>query len=119
MIKYIVYSIFYGCNSTNISPFSQREIALVISHNSKCMSLRCLRAVKSRIGSLDDIVRIVKVLGTVNVAPGFDDTPSVIHGCSDFLREVFGPAGYHARSAVSMTIPENFAVEVEMVVEVN
>ncbi len=85
----------------------------------KLCTLRCLRAIKSRIGSLDDIVRIVKVLGMVNVAPGFNDTPSVIHECSDFLRDVFGPAGYHARSAVGMTIPENFAVEVEMVVEVN
>jgi enamine deaminase RidA (YjgF/YER057c/UK114 family) len=60
----------------------------------------------------------VKVLGMVNVAPGFDNTPAVMHGCSQFLREVFGAAGHHARSAVGMTIPFNYAVEVEMVVEV-
>lgn len=81
-------------------------------------ALGCLRAVKSVTGSLDSIVRIVKVLGMVNVAPGFDNTPGVMHGCSHFLREVFGEAGHHARSAVGMTIPFNYAVEIEMVVEV-
>jgi enamine deaminase RidA (YjgF/YER057c/UK114 family) len=54
----------------------------------------------------------------VNVAPDFDNTPGVIHGCSDLLLEVFGEAGRHARSAVGMTIPNNYAVEIEMIVEV-
>ena len=81
-------------------------------------ALNCLRAVKAVTGNLDDIVRVVKVLGMVNVAPDFDNTPGAIHGCSDFIREVFGEAGHHARSAVGMTIPFNFAVEIEMVVEV-
>lgn len=80
-------------------------------------TLNCLRAIKA-LTSLDNIVQVVKVLGMVNVAPGFDGTPSVINGCSDFLREVFGDAGKHARSAVGMTLPLNFAVEIEMVVEV-
>lgn len=81
-------------------------------------ALGSLRAVKSLTGSLDEVTRIVKVLGMVNVAPGFDNTPGVIHGCSDFLRDVFGAAGHHARSAVGMTIPFGYAVEIEMVVEV-
>ena len=81
-------------------------------------TLNCLAAVKTLCGSLDNVVRIVKVLGMVNVAPDFDKTPEVIHGCSDLLREVFGDAGRHARSAVGMTIPHNWAVEIEMVVEV-
>lgn len=81
-------------------------------------ALNCLRAVKTLVGSLDNVTQIVKVLGMVNVAPGFDNTPDVIHGCSDLLIEVFGDAGRHARSAVGMTIPVNFAVEVEMIVEV-
>ena len=84
----------------------------------KLCALNNLRAIKAAVGSLDNIVRIVKVLGMVNVAPGFDNTPAVINGCSDFVREVFGEAGYHSRSAVGMTIPLNWAVEVEMVVEV-
>jgi enamine deaminase RidA (YjgF/YER057c/UK114 family) len=81
-------------------------------------TLNVLRAVKTVAGSLDNVVRFVKVLGMVNVAPDFDNTPGVIHGCSDLLREVFGEAGYHARSAVGMTIPFNYAVEIEVVVEV-
>lgn len=82
-------------------------------------ALNCLSAVKTLAGSLDNVSRIIKVLGMVNVAPGFDNTPGVIHGCSDLLLEVFGDAGRHARSAVGMTIPVNYAVEIEMIVEVN
>ena len=81
-------------------------------------ALNCLRAIKTLAGSLDNMAQVVKVLGMVNVAPGFDDTPGVIHGCSDLLIEVFGEAGRHARSAVGMTLPQNFAVEIEIIVEV-
>jgi enamine deaminase RidA (YjgF/YER057c/UK114 family) len=87
-------------------------------HAARLATLAALKAVKSLVGSLDNVVRVVKVLGMVNVAPGFDATPDVIHGCSDFLLEVFGEAGRHARSAVGMTIPYNYAVEVELIVEV-
>lgn len=81
--------------------------------------LNCLRAVRTLAGSLDNVAQIVKVLGMVNVAPGFSDTPGVIHGCSDLLLDIFGEAGRHARSAVGMTLPLNYAVEIEMVVEVH
>lgn len=81
-------------------------------------TLSCLRAIKELAGSLDNVVQVVKVLGMVNVGPDFDNTPGVIHGCSDLLLEVFGEAGRHARSAVGMTLPQNFAVEIEMIVEV-
>ena len=81
-------------------------------------ALNALAAVKTLAGSLDNVARVVKVLGMVNVGPGFNDTPGVIHGCSDLLLEVFGDAGRHARSAVGMTIPFDFAVEVEIIVEV-
>ncbi len=84
----------------------------------KLCALNALAAVKGITGNLDDIVRVVKLLGMVNVAPGFDDTPGCIHGASDLLRELLGDAGKHARSAVGMTIPFNYAVEIEMVVEV-
>ena len=80
-------------------------------------TLNALQAVHSLVG-LDTVVRIVKVLGMVNVATGFDNTPAVIHGCSDLLLEVFGEAGRHARSAVGMVIPYAFATEVELIVEV-
>jgi enamine deaminase RidA (YjgF/YER057c/UK114 family) len=81
-------------------------------------TLSALSAIKTLAGSLDTIKQFVKVLGMVNVAPGFDNTPGVIHGCSDLLLNVFGTAGQHARSAVGMTIPLNYAVEIEMIVEV-
>ena len=96
-----------------------RDLTIEEGYEAARMSaLSCLAAIKTLVGSLDNIVRVVKVLGMVNVAPDFDKTPEVIHGCSDLLIEVFGEAGRHARSAVGMTIPHNWAVEVEMIVEV-
>jgi enamine deaminase RidA (YjgF/YER057c/UK114 family) len=83
----------------------------------KLCALNCLRAVHQLVG-LDSVVRVVKVLGMVNVAPGFNNTPGVIHGASDLFITVFGEEGRHARSAVGMTIPDNFAVEVEAIFEV-
>jgi enamine deaminase RidA (YjgF/YER057c/UK114 family) len=80
-------------------------------------TINCLRAIYTVIGSLDSITRIVKILGMVNVAPGFDQTPAVIDACSDLLIDVFGNTGKHARSAVGLTIPLNFAVEIEMIAE--
>lgn len=84
----------------------------------KMSALNCLQAVHTLAGSIDNVVRVVKVLGMVNVAPDFNDTPSVIHGASDLFIEVFGEAGRHARSAVGMQIPFDFAVEVEAIFEV-
>ena len=89
----------------------------------KYATLNCLSAIKSVVGSLDNINRIVKVLGMVNVASDFNnspdnDTSKVIDGCSNLLHEIFGEAGQHARSAVGMTLPRDFAVEIEMIVEV-
>ena len=80
-------------------------------------TINCLRAIQTVIGSLDAVTRIIKILGMVNVAPGFDQTPAVIDACSDLLIDVFGNAGKHARSAVGLTVPLNFAVEIEMIAE--
>ncbi len=84
----------------------------------KMAALCCLQAVKTLAGSLDNVVRVVKVLGMVNVGPDFNNTPGVIHGASDLFIEVFGEAGRHARSAVGMQIPADYAVEVEAIFEV-
>ena len=71
------------------------------------------------LGDLDRVVRIVKVFGMVNVAPGFNQTPAVIDGCSDLLVDVFGDAGRHTRSAVGMAeLPFDIAVEIELIAEV-
>ncbi len=59
-------------------------------------TLNCLQAIHAAAGSIDKVTRVVKVLGMVNVGPGFNDTPGVIHGCSDLLNEVFGETGRHA-----------------------
>ena len=79
-----------------------------------------LGKVRSALGSLDRVKRIVKVLGMVNSAEGFGDQPKVVNGFSDLMVEVFGEAiGKHARSAVGMAgLPGNAPIEVEMIIEV-
>lgn len=79
-------------------------------------AVNCLRAIAA-VADLDDITRIVKVFGMVNAADGFADTPSVINGATDLFNAVFGAENTHARSAVGMSLPDNWAVEVEIVAE--
>ena len=72
---------------------------------------------RAELGSLDRVVRVVKLLGMVNCAAGFTDTPGVIDGCSQLFLDVFGEAGRSARSAVGMAeLPFGMSVEVEAVV---
>lgn len=84
------------------------------------VGLIMLAKVRTALGSLDRVKRVVKVFGMVNSADGFGDQPKVINGFSDLMVQVFGDAaGKHARSAVGMAgLPFNNAVEVEMIVEV-
>ncbi|MEG6586857.1 RidA family protein [Dendrosporobacter sp. 1207_IL3150] len=85
----------------------------------KVCVINALAAVKSLAGSLDNVEKIVKVVGFVNSAPGFVDQPKVINGASELLAEVFGEAGAHARSAVGVAeLPIDSAVEVELIVKV-
>ena len=81
-------------------------------------ALNALAAIDALVG-LDSIVRIVKVVGFVASADGFTGQPGVINGASEFLGEVFGDAGVHARSAVGVAeLPLAAPVEVELIVEV-
>jgi enamine deaminase RidA (YjgF/YER057c/UK114 family) len=81
-------------------------------------ALNALAAVDSLVG-IDSITRVVKVVGFVASAPGFDGQPGVINGASELFGEVFGDAGAHARSAVGVSeLPLNAPVEVELIVEV-
>lgn len=81
-------------------------------------AINCLSALKGVIGSLDNIERVVKVVGFVNSAPGFAMQPKVVNGASELLGEVFGEAGKHARSAVGVSeLPIDSAVEVEVIVK--
>lgn len=78
-----------------------------------------IAALKAEIGDLNKVVRVVKVLGMVNCTSDFSNQPEVVNGFSDLMVEVFGDRGKHARAAVGMgSLPRNFAVEVEMIVEV-
>jgi enamine deaminase RidA (YjgF/YER057c/UK114 family) len=81
-------------------------------------ALNILAAVDALVG-LENVVKVVKVVGFVASAPGFTDQPIVINGASELLTEVFGEAGRHARSAVGVAeLPRNTPVEVEAIVEV-
>ena len=81
--------------------------------------LNVLAVMRAELGSLDRVTAVVKLLGMVNCAPGFNNTPAVIDGCSDLLVEVFGEAGRHARSAVGMAeLPFDIPVEVELIAQI-
>ena len=79
-------------------------------------ALNAIAAVKSVIGDLDQVTRVVKVVGFVASDPGFTGQPGVINGASEILGEIFGDAGRHARSAVGVPVlPLDSPVEVEVV----
>jgi enamine deaminase RidA (YjgF/YER057c/UK114 family) len=87
--------------------------------HARSVGLDLLAVMKSELGSLDRVKRVVKVLGMVNCLPEFEDPPKVINGCSDLFVEVFGDRGRHARSAVGMAaLPAGIPVEIECIVEV-
>ena len=84
--------------------------------------LSILVTLQAELGDLDRIERIeriVRVFGMVNCAPGFNQTPAVLDGCSDLLVELFGEAGRHTRAAVGMAeLPFDIAVEIELVARI-
>jgi len=81
-------------------------------------ALNALAAVHSLVG-IDSVTRVVKVVGFVASAPGFNGQPGVVNGASELFGEVFGDAGAHARSAVGVSeLPLDAPVEVEAIVEV-
>jgi enamine deaminase RidA (YjgF/YER057c/UK114 family) len=82
--------------------------------------MNALSVVKSAVGSLSNVKRVVKVTGFVNAGPEFTQHPAVINGASDYLVSVFGEAGKHARAAVGVSsLPMNASVEVELIVEMS
>jgi enamine deaminase RidA (YjgF/YER057c/UK114 family) len=96
----------------SVSPERAKELATVCA-------LNALAAVKTVIGDLDKIKRIVKVVGFVSSVPEFSAQPGVVNGASDFLGAVFGDKGIHARSAVGVAVlPLDAPVEIELIVEV-
>ncbi len=82
-------------------------------------ALNAIAAVRSVVGDLDSVVRVVKVVGYVASDPEFTGQPGVVNGASSLLAAAFGEAGVHARSAVGVAVlPLDAPVEVEVVVEV-
>ena len=81
-------------------------------------ALNALAAIDGLVG-VDRVTRVVKVVGFVASAPSFTDQAAVINGASNFLGEVFGDAGVHARSAVGVAVlPKDSPVEIEVIVEI-
>jgi len=82
-------------------------------------AVNCLSAVKSVIGDIEKIEQIVKLTVFVNSSAGFSGQPKVANGASEFLVQIFGDKGKHARSAVGVSeLPLNAPVEIEMIVKV-
>ncbi|GAA1090115.1 MULTISPECIES: RidA family protein [Streptomyces violaceusniger group] len=101
-----------GKVGAEVTPEEAKDLA-------RTCALNALAAVKSVVGDLDRIVRVVKVVGFVASAPDFTGQPGVINGASELLGEALGDAGVHARSAVGVAVlPLDAPVEVEIQVEV-
>src|SRR3989339_806071 len=92
------------------------ETAILCARQS---AVNCLSAVKSVIGDLEKIDQIVKLTVFVNSSNGFSGQPKIANGASEFLVQVFGEQGKHARSAVGVSeLPLNAPVEIEMIVRI-
>ena len=100
-----------GLGDDLVDPATAKDLA-------RLCALNALAAVKLAIGDLDRVTRIVKVVGFVSSVPEFTGQPGVMNGASEFLAEVFGEAGVHARSAVGVPcLPLDSSVEVELIAE--
>lgn len=101
-----------GKVGAEVSPEQAREMA------AQC-ALNAIAAIRSVVGDLDRVARVVKVVGFVASAPDFAGQPGVINGASELLGAAFGEAGVHARSAVGVAVlPMDAPVEVEVLVEI-
>jgi enamine deaminase RidA (YjgF/YER057c/UK114 family) len=98
---------------SQVDPADAKAFARIAAANA-------LAAVKFAIGDLDRVTRIVKVTGFVASDPSFTAQAGIMNGASEFLGEIFGDAGIHARSSVGMAVlPLDAPVEVELIVEFN
>ncbi len=82
--------------------------------------LALLATLQAHLGSLDRVVRLIKVLGMVNSTADFENHPAVINGCSELFADVFGADhGVAARSAIGMgSLPGKIPVEIEAIFEI-
>lgn len=87
----------------------------------RAVALKMLATIKRHVGELDRVRRVVKLLGIINSAPGFEEQPQVMNGASDLFYELWGPEfGQHARSAIGVAeLGRQIAVEVEGIFELH
>jgi len=104
--------VWVGQLGKNLSTAEGKEAA-------RAIAIDLMGTLQAAAGSLDNVVRIVKVVSLVNSTPDFTEHHLVTNGCSELLGEVFGEAGKHARSAFGVAqIPLGACVEIELVAEV-
>ena len=85
----------------------------------KLCALNGLSVIQAELGSLEAVVRIVRLTGYVTSGPGFVDQAKVVNGASELMAEIFGDRGVHARLAVGVVgLPLAAAVELEIIAEV-
>jgi enamine deaminase RidA (YjgF/YER057c/UK114 family) len=118
----LVYTAGQLPSTAGVLPATGKVGAEVSAEDAKQYARVCvlngLAAAKGAIGSLDRIVKVVKVVGFVASDPAFTGQPGVINGASELLGEIFGEAGAHARSAVGVAVlPLDAPVEIEFVFE--
>lgn len=88
--------------------------------DARTAAINALAILKSNLGTLNKIRRCVKITGYVSSAPGFTEQPNVLNAASDFMFEIFGEVGRHARAAVGVNVlPLNSPVELEFIFEVS
>ena len=82
-------------------------------------ALNCLSAIKSLIGDLELVERVIKLTVFVNSAAGYSSQPKIANGASELIVKIFGESGKHVRSAVGVNeLPLNAPVEIEMIVKI-
>ena len=105
-------SLIKGRIGDTIEPEKGKDAALQVG-------LAILSTIKTNLGSLNKVKRVIKVLGMVNCVPGFEKHPYIINGCSELFKKVWGDEnGVGVRSAVGMgSLPDNIPVEIEALFE--
>jgi enamine deaminase RidA (YjgF/YER057c/UK114 family) len=116
------------CTAGQVSGTAEREVKGKLGAEldveqgreaARVCALNCLAALLTVLDSLDRVKALVRVGAFVNSAAGFNQQPAVANGASDLFVEIFGDAGKHARTAVGVNeLPLGFAVEVELIAEV-
>ena len=104
--------VWVGKLGENMDTASGKEAA-------RSVAIDLLSTLQDHLGSIDQVKRVVKVMGLVNSTSSYTEQHLVINGCSELINEIFGDAGKHARSAFGVAqIPLGSCVEIEMIVEI-